>query len=50
MTKLYTTERRRGRPGFDRPRKRWFNPVLAAVCGGRQRRSEAAADGKELAP
>jgi len=51
MKKLYTTERRRGRPGFDRPRKRWFNPVSAAVCGGRQQRlSAAAADGKELAP
>jgi len=50
MTKLYTTERRRGRPGFDRPRKRCFNPVLAATRGGRKRRLEAAADGKELAP
>jgi hypothetical protein len=50
MDELYTTERGRGRPGFDRPRKRWFNPVLAATRGGRNRRSTAAADGKELAP
>jgi hypothetical protein len=50
MLKLYTTERRGGRPGFDRREKRWFNPVTFGGGPAGPRGSGAGGGGKELAP